>query len=520
MAVDAERKTKKIIRSAYFGIASLLLLLICLLIPQLVVRYHYQQSLSKLIKNDFYQAQIDLQKAREWQGRFSFVNDQKRIDLAEGNLVIARAKSARTVIDYLDEMKRAEKLFRSAISLHSLNIDSYTGLAQATAALETLYPFVYGTPYSSNALPVYEYLLSLMPVNLYTHKLLIKYYHTKKMEDRLRHVVADLIYLSPSFYFQLDRLPFDTSGMNKKIKNALLKAVANKVKSADAYKALSDVAAQEEDYKRAIEYFLQARSSFSHRNISAYYFQLGKLYLNTKQFNGAGESFLASLKTIDRDNRLRNIWLQYERNNFLQEFLNFTKRVTDEKYESPFIEILQAKSLMALGQYEQALSQLLAIKSSKFESEGLNLQAHIAEYNQDWDTMELRSQRATVLVPEKSDNFLLLARALQNQKKWHQAEKVATDAITRSKRKNAWLYHNRAWTRWNRKNFDGAEMDWIQAIEISPETASFYYNIALIYERKGLLSKAVIELKNAINLKPDEIMYHKKLGELAKLQQQ
>jgi tetratricopeptide (TPR) repeat protein len=132
--------------------------------------------------------------------------------------------------------------------------------------------------------------------------------------------------------------------------------------------------------------------------------------------------------------------------------------------------------------------------------------------------MELRSQRATVLDPEKSDNFLLLARALQNQKKWLQAEEAVSDGITSSARENPWLYHNRAWTRWNRKNFEGAENDWRKAIGISPDIASFYFNIALIYERRGQVDQAVIELKKAINLKPEDQRYQKKLEEVSKIE--
>jgi tetratricopeptide (TPR) repeat protein len=63
-------------------------------------------------------------------------------------------------------------------------------------------------------------------------------------------------------------------------------------------------------------------------------------------------------------------------------------------------------------------------------------------------------------------------------------------------------------------------MDWRQAIEILPETASFYYNLALIFERKGMFKKAIKELQHAINLKPKDQEYQEKLGKLTQLQQQ
>jgi len=515
MAVESDNQTQRIIKLAYLVLASFSLLLIFLLIPQLFVRYYYQQSQSYLTKNDFYQAEIALEKAREWLGEISFQGDQKRIDIADGNLTLRRAESARTVTEYLQEMERAETLFRAATTRSSFDIEGYTGLAKATTALETVYPFVHGSSYSSNALPIYLHLLQLMPVNIYTHELLIKYYYAREMEDDLQRAVGDLIYLSPPFYFQLKRLPFFTSSLNDIVEKSLVKSVGNGVRVADAYKALSALALQAEDSKTAVDYFVQTRSDFTLRNLSSYYFQLGKLYIYAKHFTEAEYSFIESLKVIDRENRLKEIWSQYARKKYFKEFLLFAQAVTKTKYSSDFLEILQAKCLIAIGRHDSAISHLKSIKSSKYETEILNLQAQIAEYKEDWDTMELRSQRATVLAPNKVENYLILSRALRNQKKWSQAEEVATDAIEISKPQNASLYNNRGWIRWNRKNYDGAEMDWRKAIEISPETASFYYNLSLINERRGDFEKAVFYLKKANNLKPGEQIYLNKLDQLS-----
>ena len=96
---------------------------------------------------------IALGKARDGLGISAFDNDRKRIDIAEGDLHFRRAETSKTVTAFLKEMVEAEKLYRAATDLQPLDIDGYTGLARATAALETVYPFVLRQPFPTKALP-------------------------------------------------------------------------------------------------------------------------------------------------------------------------------------------------------------------------------------------------------------------------------------------------------------------------------------------------------------------------------
>ena len=171
-----------------------------------------------------------------------------------------------------------------------------------------------------------------------------------------------------------------------------------------------------------------------------------------------------------------------------------------------------------MERYELALSHLIRMSSPKYEAEGLYLQARIAEYKKDWDTMELRSQRATVIDGGNSSYLLLFSRALQNQKKLPQAEQAATAAIVSSSDPNPWLYNHRAWLRWNRKDYDGAQADWQKAIELSPETAGFYYSMGLVYQQGKNINEAIRYLKKALAMKPGEQRYKEKLTELTELQ--
>jgi tetratricopeptide (TPR) repeat protein len=138
----------------------------------------------------------------------------------------------------------------------------------------------------------------------------------------------------------------------------------------------------------------------------------------------------------------------------------------------------------------------------------------LAEYQKDWDTMELRSQRATVVEEGNTTYLLLFSRALQRQKKNMQAEQAASAAISSSTDPNPWLYNHRAWLRWSRNDYDGAQQDWQRAIEISPTTAGFYYSMGLVYEKGGNINEAATYFKKALDLKPDDQKSQIKLNNL------
>ncbi len=505
----------KINRWISLAMAAVVLALLWLLVQQLVSRFHCQQASVHLSANDLDQARVDLEKARGWLGTLSSSNDSKRIDLIEGDLHISQAETARTVTTFLEEMEQAEELFRAVVARDPLDIDGFTGLARATAALEKVYPFVHKQPFPNGALPVFQQLLALMPTNIYTHTLLTRYYLSRNMTKELNHIIGQSISISPPLYFQLKRQTFYSMAMNEMLKASLQSAVEKGIYLKSALKALADLALQEEDYSAAISYFLQTRPISPYQDNSGYYLQLGGLYLRAEQFAEAAESFAIALKTTGRDGRLGEIWRKYSSLKLFREFLSFCKSIKTEK-SSDFLEIVQAKCLMRMGRQELALSHLIRIDSKKYLAESMYLQGKIAESQKDWDTMELRSQRAAVLGPTNSSYHLLFSRALKNQHKWPQAEQAAGDAITSSAKPNPWLYNHRAWIRWSRHDYQGAQQDWQSAIVISPQTAWFYESMARVFEQGGSIKEAIRYLQKAITLQPDEPRFRQKYDMLQK----
>lgn len=502
----------------YIALASLCLALICSLVPQVVCRNYTQQAYVALRRDNLDQAGLEIEAARDWLGFWALANDRKRIDIVEGDLAIRMAETSKTVTVFLEEMEKAEKRYDIAVAMDPLDIDGYTGLARATAALEKVYPFVHKRAYGREALPVFENLLALMPVNLYTHSLLTRYYYSRKMTAELNELVGKSIALYPQLYYQLKQQPFYSLAMNEMLKNSLRTAIDGGVYVESAYRVLSDLALQEEDYQGAVGYFLKTRTVIPYKDNTGYDLRLGELYIKTGRYAEAEQSFVDSLKTADREGRLESIWNIYRSREAFTEFLNFSKKV-DETNLTDFLEILRGRCLIALDRYELATSHLVRVSSPKYAAESLYLQARIAERQKDWDTMELRSQRATVLEPGNPRYHLSFSQALKNQQKWPQAEKAATAAIDSSAHPESWLFNHRAWIRWSKKDYQGARDDWEKAIGLSPDNAWCFYGMTLAYEQGGNMKAAIRQLEKALALKPAESAFLKKHDQLLEKQQ-
>ncbi|MBL4901144.1 MAG: tetratricopeptide repeat protein [Desulfocapsa sp.] len=507
MAVDPVEKPKKSPLVLHIVSLVAVLSLILLLLPQLISRFNYQQGVNSLRKGNITEAELLIEKAAGWLPRVCFSNDRKRIKIIEGDIHFQKAESSEQIAIFLAEMEAAEKSYREAALLQPLDVDAYTGLGRAAEILERLYPFVNNQPYPTKALPTYQHLLDLMPTNLYSLSLLTKYYYSRGMVEDLSSIISKSISMYPALYFQLKQQPFYNDTMNQMIHSSLFTAVENELYEEAAYRALADLALRTDNYKDAIEYYNRSMAGSPYKDTSGGYLHLGRLYLKASQWENGEQAFIKALKTGDRIKLLERIRHSYKNEKHPDKFLPFVNRI-EKMYSLPeSVEILKAGCLIDVGRFELAEVYLQRISAAKYKPESLYQQARIAEKQQDWDTMELKSQRATVLDPEKSHYHLLFSRALQKQKKWPQAEQAAGNAIAHSSKSNPWLYNHRAWIRWNRKDMEGALSDWERAVSISPQTAAFYHHMALVFERGGNTPEALKQINKALTIKPDQEKY-------------
>lgn len=499
-----------------YTVAVLATLVAGLLCLQLISRFHYQKAYVAFRQGDLALADAQLALSAGV-GAQLFPGDRKRLANLAGDLALEQTQQAQNTTEVLEKAEKAERFYQTAFTIAPNDLDTNMGLAQSVGLLERLYPFVLKQSYPQQALPIYERLLELMPVNLYTFELLTRYYLSRQMTDKLDSLVMENVKLWPPLYFQLKRQSFYSPTMNDGLKAALLKAKNSDVYARDAARALADLAAIEGDYTRAIDYYREARPEYIFRDISDYYLGLGRLYLKAKLFSEASNAFLQSLETKEREDRLLSVYGSYRAEKLYEPFLLLALRVEQQWPQLERILLLKAECYLALEQYELALSQLIRLQLPRLLPESYYLQAKIAEQQGDVDLMELRSQRATVLDPTDFRYHLLFSQALKKQGKIIGAEQAATAAIDASGGKNPWLYNHRAWLRWTLKNYSGAQDDWVKAIHLSPLTASFYVSLARVFEQGGNISAAISNLEKALTLPGDATSIRKKLLELRTL---
>ena len=504
MEAIADDKPRYSSFALYSLVVCVTLLLVSWLSCHVLSRYYYQKGIKYFDSGKFVVAERQISKAWKWLPGMSFPGDRKRLKIAEGDMALKKGQSSRRIADFLNNMEKAEQFFRGAVTIEPRSIDGYTGLARATGALEKMYPFAKKEPYPKKALPLFHHLLALMPVNLYSHSLFTRYLYSMKMDVELKKIVFESITLYPPIVKQLRTQPFYKRSMDTMIEKALFSAVNKGIYVGSAYQMLSYLATLGGDSKKAVEFYRQSLQIAVHKDLSADYLSLGRLYLKDGQFKQCEISYCKALENGDRSAYMEVIWHHYKTEKKYVNFLQFLD-MAGEKYRlSDVVEIVRAKCLIAMGRPAIAKIHLLKISSPDYQAEGLYLQSKIAELQKDWDTMELRSQRATVLDPDNAGYHYLFSRALRYQKKWKQAELEASRALTHAQRKNPWLYNHRAWLRWSQNDLAGALDDWKRAAEISPDISRFHYNMALVYEKRGDIPAALKQLRKALAVQPDD----------------
>ena len=60
----------------------------------------------------------------------------------------------------------------------------------------------------------------------------------------------------------------------------------------------------------------------------------------------------------------------------------------------------------------------------------------------------------------------------------------------------------------NARPYDEAITEYIKAIEIDPDFAKAYCNLGFVYQRKGLLDKAVESFSKTVELRPESKRYY------------
>ena len=473
----------------------------------------YVQKSDKLIHNANYGLAINsLNKAL----RFSSSNAGIFKRLGRAHFKIAQI--TRLEEKALSHFLQAKKYYLEAYRLNPQNSEISYRLAIQEMSLEKLYNNMFPendeNPY--HALPYFKRAVELWPNSMvYNYEFSRYLYHCHKDTNIFLSVIATLFMVYPPAYKDIRKDALWSPAAREAAKKGLEAAIRKGILRGDAYRAMSLILSEEDDWAGAVSQFKQTLSLQGSKNSSKDYIHLGYLYLKNMELPLAETYFIKGL-TLSRhlEKDLENLYNFYGKEGYIEELYSLLDAARHNFNFSSTIEVLTARSLIKLNRFNKAKSILMDLNQRKPTSEAYYLLARIAQADEDWDNAEISAQKATVLDTEKSEYHLLFSQILNRLKKYDRAEKEITLAIRYSAKPHSWLFDTRAWIRWMQKKYRMALKDWEVAIKLSPERASYYARAAECYMIIGNMSIATDYYKKAVELDPENRDYHRRYHEI------
>jgi tetratricopeptide (TPR) repeat protein len=259
---------------------------------------------------------------------------------------------------------------------------------------------------------------------------------------------------------------------------------------------------------QAIRFYLLAMEEERHRNTESDYIHVGGLYLKNGETDQGIEWLSRALgSSRDADGTLERIYRMFKAEKDLEAFLGFAALVEKDLYRSLALDLLVAQCWIDMDRLELARGRLVQVIARERSARAHFLLSVVAERQQDWDAMELESQRATVLDPGDAGYFSQFSRALGKRGKHGAAEEAAGRAIEASGRKNPWYFNQRAWIRYGRGDAGGAVEDWKAALGLKEGHADFMFHIAGAYRKTGRFEEALEWVDKALEASPGNGKY-------------
>ena len=510
---DRKKHAANKLRTRYLTSALILIVLIIAFYPlrfRIISQIHYLKAGNNIRDGNYDTAVNHLENAIHRQANDSLI--WKRLGKAYRNLGISMLPQ-----EAFHFAKKAEHAYLTAISLNPFDAEAFYGLARETAKLEQLNAYLNSGKgsVSYNAQPYFQKAISLRPNGILYHYALARYLHRQKKNSELLEVVSNLTRIYPSVYGSLKKEAFWSPEVNEAAKKGMHLAIKEKNTLRNTHMTLSSLLADEKDWTGAVSHYQTALALQTMDNNSGNFYQLGRLYLENKQFEEAEESFLKGLsKSRAREKDLENLYRFYKVKGYSKELYRFYHRVSKKFALSDRMDILLARSMIDLQNYHQAKQTLMDLNQKEPSAEAYYWLARIAEIKKDWDSMELAIQKATVLDSKNSRYHLIFSQVLKRINKLERSEKAAGMAINHSAKPSSELFNHRAWIRWSRSDFPGAAKDWKVAIHLKPDNAYFYVRAAESYIKSNKWNHAMDYYQKAVNLDPNNANYRKKYDEL------
>ena len=390
-------------------------------------------------------------------------------------------------------MQTAREHYLTAFRLNPLDAESAYALARIEEKLayldRRLHPGKNITGY--DPLAYFREAIRLRPNGITYHYALAQHLHRAGAQEELMAAVRALARIYPPSAHYLAKEPFWSPPVMDACKRGLREAIDGNISPRDAHRSMSRILAGEGDWNGAISHYREAMRHDTLNNSAGDFLHLGRLYLKSGQTAEAEDTFLRGLdisKARERDlARLYGIFTQEGR---ISELNRLYEKARARYVASSAMDILLARTLIDLKQYNHARRLLDETNLKQPSAEAWYWLARIAEAEQDWNAMELAIQKATVLDPANSRYHLIFSQVLKRRNKLERAEREASLAIGHQENPSPWLYNHRAGVRWSRGDYAGALNDWKAAIALKPDQASFYAQAAEACIKMGNLAQA------------------------------
>ena len=411
---------------------------------------------------------------------------------------------------------RSREFYDIANRLNPLDAEAAYGLARAEFRLEQLHAYLHPeqdvNPY--NALPWFKESIRLRPNSISFRYAMARYLHYH--DDReLLPVVRALSRAYPPSYSNLRKEEFWSPEVRDEVKKGLEQALEDQPSPRQTHKVMSNMLAEEGRWDEAISHYNRALRYRKFENTAGDYIQLGYFNLMKGDLRDAEINFITGLdRSMARESDLSRIYRYYRAEDRMDEYYRFYDLVKERFIISIAMEILFARSLVEKERYDQAREVLMEVNNQEDNAEACYWLARIAEKEQDWDSMELLIQKATVLEPRNSNYHLVFSNVLRRLKKLERAEKEATLALQYQANPSPWTFNHRASIRWALEDFEGAAKDWRSAISLRPDHAAFYALAAEAYAKIAYWPMAAEYYKKALDLDPENERYKKRYAEL------
>ncbi len=327
--------------------------------------------------------------------------------------------------------RKSRKSYMEAAAINPLDAHAAYGIARVEVRLEELYRYLHpekkDTPYDPAS--YFQEAIRLRPNGILYRYAYARYLHRKGRSDELISAIRELARIYPPSYNYLVKETFWSAPVKEACKEGLEEALDENISTRAAHLALSSMLARDKQWPTAIAQYKEALRYNAFRNNTNNYMHLGGLYLKNGQFDDARACFFRSLRmSRSKQTGMQQLYDLYRNQEYSEEYERFYREADKSLILPVGAEILLARTLMDLKQYTQTQRILTERVQKGPDAAAYYWFARIAEIENDWDSMELAIQKATVLEPENRVYQRLFSKALKRKKKFKRGVREAEPA--------------------------------------------------------------------------------------------